>query len=249
MLAVSKQAIEKATGTLWPRRSLISGDPVGDAGDLAPSDFTRLTFIGGALCDSCGTPGLHGNHDRAICPACHANQPKWRRARAALVYDDVSSKPILSLKRAGKRDGLKVMGRWMARASEDVLGEVSLITPVPLHRRRLAQRGYNQAVWLGAEMARQTALPFAPALIKRKKATPSQGHLSASARKRNVAGAFDISEKSKTRIKGRDILLVDDVLTTGATAEACAKALLKAGAANVDVVTVARVVRESDVTI
>ena len=248
MFDVSKRAVEKATGTLWPHRSIVSGEPAGDA-CLTPEDFSCLSFISGAICDLCGVPQQIAGGEPTICAACTAKAPDWRRARAALAYDDYSARPILALKRAGRRDGLSTMAGWMERAAGDVLSETHMITAVPLHRARLMDRGYNQAVWLGAALGRRTGLPFQADILKRQRNTPTQGGLSARARRRNVAGAFSVAKKCGPKIAGQRLVLVDDVLTTGATVNACVKALLKGGARSVDVVTVARVVREQDITI
>ena len=141
------------------------------------------------------------------------------------------------------------MAKWMHRAAQDVLEEADLITAVPLHRSRLAERGYNQAIWLAAALSRETGVTLEAGLLKRGRNTPSQGGLSARARKRNVSGAFRLPDRSAPRLAGRRVVLVDDVLTTGATVEACTQTLLRGGARSVDVVTVARVVRERDATI
>ena len=249
MFDVSKRAIDKATGTLWPRRSIVSGQPSGGDACLTPEDFKCLRFIAGPVCDACGIPQQSGLVDDFVCAACTARAPAWRKARAALEYDDHAARPILALKRAGRRDGLATMAGWMRRAAGDILGETDLITAVPLHRKRLIERGYNQAVWLASALSRQAGLPMQARVLVRQKNTHSQGGLSARARHRNVSGAFSVPQKYRAQIAGKRLVLVDDVLTTGATVNACVKALNRAGARSVDVVTVARVVREQDVTI
>ncbi len=249
MFDVSKRAVEKATGTLWPTRSIVTNRPAGNGACLTPEDFRALEFIAGPVCERCGCPQEVSSGHGAVCAACLASEPVWDRARAALVYDDHSARPILALKRAGRRDGLSTMARWMHRAGSDVLMQADMVTAVPLHRARLAQRGYNQAIWLGAALGRCSDLPFHSGLLRRKRNTKSQGGLSARARLRNVAGAFEIVEKRRMDVQDRNIVLVDDVLTTGATVSACVSALKKAGAARVDIVTVARVVHERDTTI
>lgn len=249
MFDVSKRAIEKATGTLWPRRSIVSGAPSGTDACLTPDDFRSLTFIRGAICRSCGSPQDIAVGPDHVCSPCLVRRSKWNRARAPLVYDDHAAKPILALKRAGRRDGLHTMAGWIQQSAKDVLEEADLVTAVPLHRLRLAERGYNQAVWLAAAVSRRSGIPFQADILKRLKNTPSQGGMSARARRRNVSGAFRVRQKFTARIAGQNIVLVDDVLTTGATVDACANALIRCGAKNVDVVTVARVVREQDITI
>ena len=249
MFDASKRAIEKATGTLWPARSILTNRPAGNGACLTADDLRALRFIAGPICQRCGVPQEIGTGEDLVCAACIAREPRWQRARAALVYDDHSARPILALKRAGRRDGLATMARWMHRAAADVLADADLITAVPLHRSRLAERGYNQAIWLGAALGRCSDVPFQAGLLHRKRKTPSQGGLSARARHRNVAGAFDAAPRHSGDIAGQNIVLVDDVLTTGATVAACVAALKRAKAASVDVVTVARVVHEQDATI
>lgn len=185
----------------------------------------------------------------AQCAACIARPPRWDRARAALIYDAASRRIVLDLKRSGRRDGLHVMTGWMQRAGANLIAEADMIIPVPLHYTRLVSRGFNQSAWLGQGIGRRAGLPCRVDVLKRKRRTPTQGGLSAKARHRNVAGAFSISQRAAALINGKRILLVDDVLTTGATLSACTRALKRAGARQVDVLVLARVVRETDVTI
>ena len=137
----------------------------------------------------------------------------------------------------------------MARAGRELLEEADLLTPVPLHYRRLVSRGFNQSAWLAAEVARNSDVPLCVDAMKRIRATPSQAGLAARARKRNVAGAFKVRKSRRKRVEDKRVILIDDVLTTGATLTACTRALKQAGAARVDVLVLARVVREEDVTI
>ncbi len=243
----ANRAADRIAELIWPGRSLVSGELTG--GPLSPADWARLVFITGPVCNRCGAPQSIDLGPEAVCAACTARPPAWDRARAALVYDAVSRRPILALKRAGRRDGLAAMGRWMALAAGPILREADLLTPVPLHYRRLAARGYNQAGWLAASLGRAANVKVGQDALRRVKATPSQGGLSARARRRNVAGAFEVRASRAALVRGRRVVLVDDVLTTGATLGACARALRAAGAEAVDAVVLARVVREADPTI
>lgn len=141
------------------------------------------------------------------------------------------------------------MGAWMARAGRPLLAEADLLVPVPLHYRRLASRGHNQSGWLAAAVSRASGVPARMDVLRRTRPTPSQAGLAARARRRNVEGAFGVRSSRSKLVDGRRIILVDDVLTTGATLTACTRALHKAGAASVDVLVLARVVRDEDVTI
>ena len=245
----AKGLMRNVADTLWPPRSLVSGQRGVGAGPLSAGEFRALSFITDPICNVCGVPQAFDLGVEERCAACTAFQPKWGRARAALVYDEVSRRPVLDLKRSGRRDGLPTLATWMRQAGQALIDEADMMIPVPLHYRRLAARGYNQAGWLAQTLARQTSTPVKVDVLKRTKATPTQGGLSAKARRRNVSGAFDVRARQRPKIDGKRCLLIDDVLTTGATLGACTRALYKAGAANVDILVLARVVRETDVTI
>ncbi len=227
---------------IWPPVSLVTGLEVSGPGVLEPEYWRELDFLGGQGCARCGLPFEISVDPGQACGACLARSPAFDRARAALVYGDVSRKIILSLKHQGRRDGLSTLAGWMASAGGELLSDADLIVPVPLHYFRLVRRGFNQSVWLAAALGRRTGVPVRLGLLKRIRSTPSQAGQSATGRRRNVQGAFKVPKRARKRIEGRRILLVDDVFTTGATAEACATALKKGGAAFVDVLTIARVV-------
>ncbi|MEO9971901.1 MAG: phosphoribosyltransferase family protein [Hyphomonadaceae bacterium] len=245
--ASAKQALSTMTGALWPGRSLVSGEPA--RGALSAEDFAALSFLTGALCPSCARPhGIDLGPD-TVCAACIARPPVWTRAHAALAYDDVSRIPILALKRAGRRDGLKVMANWMAISGAPSLAAADLIMPVPLHYFRLVKRGYNQSGWLASAISATSGVRVDHTALNRVRATPSQAGLSARARHKNVQGAFRVSKRGRKKIDGKTVILVDDVMTTGATLKAASKALLKAGARQVDILVLARVVKPEEITI
>jgi ComF family protein len=175
------------------------------------------------------------------CGECVRQPPAFDRARSAFRYDDASKGLVLSFKH-GDRPGLaRFFAPWLARAAGPLLAEADLLVPVPLHRWRLFQRRYNQAALLAQALARLAPGRYDPALLRRVRHTPPQGHLGRQARRDNVRAAFRLGRPPE-RIAGRRILLVDDVLTTGATIGACAELLKRSGAASVDVLTLARVV-------
>lgn len=225
----AKQFFRLTSNVLWPERSLLSGEQGVGLGPLSPEEFASLTFISGPICDRCGVPQEMDYGPEFVCPVCIAKPPAWSRARAALVYDEASRRPILDLKYAGRRDGLKMLAQWMVRSGKDILEEADLLIPVPLHYSRLQSRGFNQAGWLAQSIAKQIDTPVKLRHLKRKRRTKSQGHLKPRARHRNVSGAFDIHESKKPDLLGRRVVLVDDVLTTGATLEACTRELQRAG--------------------
>ena len=206
---------------------------------LSADAWSRVRFIAEPLCDGCGAPFEYAMADR--CAACLARPRAFGRARAACLYDDHSRDLILQFKHADRLDLAPLFASWIGRAAADLIAEADMVAPVPLHPGRLFRRRYNQSAEIARPLARRYRLGYLPEALKRRKATESQAGKSASGRRRNVAGAFEVPERQKARIEGRRILLIDDVLTTGATLEACAKALLKAGAAAVDVAAIARV--------
>lgn len=234
---------------IWPPRSLVSGERGTGRGPLSPAEFTKLRFISDPLCDRCGVPLDYRTGDETWCVACLARPPRWDRARAALVYDDVSRRPVLDLKRSGRRDGLATFAGWMGQVGGPLIDTAEVIVPVPLHYTRLVMRGFNQSGWLAQAVAKASGKPVLVDALVRTRRTPSQAGLARKARRRNVTGAFRVRKGREGRIAGAHVLLVDDVLTTGATLSACTRALKRAGARQVDVLVLARVVRETDVTI
>jgi ComF family protein len=208
-----------------------------------------VTFLGPPLCRGCGFPfelaPAAPAAEGALCAACHADPPAFDRARAVMAYDAGSRGLVLAFKHADRTEAAPPFARWMARAGAELLAEADVIAPVPLHRWRLLARRYNQAALLANQLGRLSGLPVVPDLLVRRRNTPSQGRLSAAGRSRNVAGAFAVHPRHAARVRGRCVLLVDDVLTTGATVAACTRVLRRAGAGQVDVLTLARVVRPS----
>lgn len=181
-----------------------------------------------------------------MCPSCAADPPVYDRARAALRYDEGSRRLVLAFKRGARFEGVRGFGRWLARAGADLLDDVDYILPVPLHRWRLLSRGYNQSAVLAGALARECGRPWLPDALLRVRATGSQQGLGAAARRENItAGAFEVRRGALGRVEGARLLLVDDVLTTGSTLEACARVLKRHGAARVDCLALARVVRDA----
>jgi ComF family protein len=195
-------------------------------------------------CAQCGLPFPHALGEGVKCAACIAHPPPFATLRSALGYDDASRDLILSFKHGDKLESVPLFARWMAVAGRDALKGADVLVPIPLYWTRLASRRYNQAALLAHAIGTLTALPVETQVLWRAKATRSQGEMpSASARAKNVAGAFKLSPDAGATLAGKRVVLIDDVLTTGATVNACAKVLLKAGAASVSVVTLARVQR------
>jgi ComF family protein len=238
-----RRAGRRAVDLLLPPLCLRCGTPVDDVGALCAACWVNIGFIAPPFCACCGYPFEFDPGPDSVCAGCTRARPRYARARAVFRYDDFSRDLVLGFKHADRTDAAPAFGRWLARAGGELVADADLIVPVPLHWLRLFQRRYNQAALLALALARTTGVAAAPSLLRRRRSTPSQGRLGRLARRRNVAGAFRIDPRQGARIEDRRVLLIDDVLTTGATAEACAAALLQAGAAAVDVLTLARVVR------
>ena len=175
------------------------------------------------------------------CADCQAKPRAFARARAACLYDDASRGPILQLKHADRTDLAPLFARWLSRAARDLLAEADAIAPVPLHPSRLLGRRYNQAAEIARPLSRLAEVAYLPDALVRLRATGTQGGKSGSGRRRNVAAAFGVPPDRAAQVAGKRILLIDDVMTTGATLEGCSRALLAAGAACVDVAVIARV--------
>ena len=212
---------------------------------LTADAWGKLRFIETPVCDGCGAPAEFDAGETlsegARCPACLARKRAFDRARAAVTYDDHSRDLILQLKRADRTDLADLFALWLSRAARDLIEDADVVTPVPLHPMRLLGRRFNQAAEIARPLARRAGLAYLPGAIVRRRDTPSQAGRSGAGRRRNMAAAFVSPKPMWRRLEGRRVLLVDDVLTTGATAEACARVLKAAGAACVHVATVARV--------
>ena len=186
-----------------------------------------------------GEQQIAGPEEDLICGACAKVPPVFDRARAVFLYTEHSRSLITRLKHSDRTDFAPAMSRWMARAGRALLDDADLLLPVPLHRWRLFWRTYNQSAILARHIHNQTTVEVRFDVLRRVKATPSQGRLSAGARRRNVSGAFEVG--TPETVADRHVVLVDDVLTTGATLNACARVLRQAGARRVDALVAARV--------
>ena len=228
---------------LLPPHCAACGAPVDAPGLLCPDCFRETGFITEPFCVRCGVPFANAALGGAehLCPGCRAAPPLFGRARAALRYDAQGRRLILPFKHADRTELSAVLAPHMARAGAVLLREADLLVPVPLHRRRLFQRRYNQAALLAQAVGRIAGRTCLPDALVRRRPTASLGEKSAAERAAEVAGAFAVRASRAARLVGRRVLLIDDVMTSGATANACAAVLLAAGAASVDVLAAARV--------
>lgn len=230
---------------LFPPLCIACREPLGQGRGFCATCWSRIVFLDGPMCECCGLPFGVDPGEGARCAACLAKPPSYDRARAILAYDEKSRAPILSLKHSDRLELVPGFALWLERTGKHLIADSDLIAPVPLHRMRLWRRRYNQAAELARALGRRAGKPVAVQALVRSRPTESQGAMaSARARRRNVLGAFRVPQPKL--VAGRSVLLIDDVLTTGATAEACARALKRAGAARVHVLALARVVKSSE---
>lgn len=235
---------------ILPPRCPVNGDIVSSVGAISPRAWRELTFISPPHCPCCGIPFAIDTMidiqqpDNFLCASCLSTPRTFDQAKSLLVYDEASRKMILAFKHGDALHLHTTLAPLLAKAGGEFLNPDAIIVPVPLHWMRLVKRRYNQAAILGIEIGKLSGVTCWPDALIRTRHTPPQGHKTAKDRHRNVSGAFDIHQSYVHKLSGRDIILIDDVFTTGATLEECAKVLKAAGAKSVKLLTVARVVKE-----
>jgi ComF family protein len=217
-------------------------EPLGDGVGLCAACWSKLSFIEPPYCARLGIPFLYDPGPGLLSMEAIANPPAYDRARAAVRYDDIARALVVSYKYSDRMDLAPLMGRWMTRAGAELLADADALIPVPLHWRRLWARRFNQSAALAAVIANESDVSVLHRSLKRVRATPQQVGLSKAERADNVQGAFRVPPEEKVNVAGRRLVLIDDVLTSGATVDTCARALLRAGAAHVDALVFARVV-------
>ncbi len=228
--------------TLLPPQCLACDTPVAADGQFCLACFRQVSFISAPFCRQCGVPLPYAAAAaQGLCTACVTAPPHFTQCRAPLRYDRITKSLILPFKYADRTEHARGLAILMARAGAALCREADLLVPVPLHKTRLRQRRYNQAVLLAAALSRLTGRPLRRDALRRHRATVPLGPLTAAARRAELTGAIQLGPGLAPAITGKTILLIDDVMTSGATADACAKTLLEAGAAQVNVLTAARV--------
>ena len=223
-----------------PRLCAVCREPVEGEG-LCASCWSKRSFITRPYCERLGIPFVYDPGPGILSMEAIADPPAYNRARAAVRFDEISRVLVHALKYGDRLDLAPMMGRWISRAGGEVLAEADALVPVPLHWRRLWTRRFNQSAMLAAAVSAASGVPMVTDALKRVKATVQQVGLSRSERAANVQGAFRVPEQGKAAVVGRRLIVLDDVLTSGVTVEGCARALLRAGASNVDVLVFARV--------
>jgi ComF family protein len=236
----ARALVARAADALFPPHSFDLGPRPQSPGYSAEA-WAKVVFLEAPVCDGCGLPFEYDLGEGARCAACQARPFAFERARAACLYDETSKDLILRFKHGDRTEYAPLFARWIGRAAAEVVADADAVVPVPLHPLRLLKRRYNQAAEIARPLARRAGLEYLADALVRTRRTESQGAArSGTGRRRNVAGAFAVPEGRAKQVKGRRVLLIDDVLTTGATVNACARALLKAGARGVDVAVIAR---------
>jgi len=230
------------TDLILPPMAHDSAEATAAAG-LTAGAWGRVTFLEDPVCDGCGAAFEYDGGDFAAerCAACHSAPYRFSRSRAACVYDDASRGLILKYKHGDQQQFAMLFARWISRAAAPLIAQADAVVPVPLHPTRLLARRFNQAAEIARPLARSSGRDYLPDALIRIRATDTQGGRSGRGRRLNVQSAFAVTEAGARQVRGRRVLLIDDVLTTGATADACSVALLAAGARAVDLAVIARV--------
>lgn len=238
--------LQTALTAIYPPRCLGCGDMVDSDFGLCGVCWGKTAFIGGTVCDSCSVP-LPGSTPNEIvhCDDCLRSPKPWKHGRAALIYTGMGRKLVLQLKHGDRQEIAKPAAGWMRQAVADMAAENALIAPVPLHWMRLVKRRYNQSALISSHLSSMTGLQACADLLERPRRTPSLDGKTKEERATILDGAIRVTPRRRHMIVNRPVILIDDVMTTGATLSACARACRAAGATEVCVAVLARVAKDA----
>jgi ComF family protein len=241
----SRAWLKGAIDLILPNQCAACSELVEGGGVLCGACWRETPFVSGLVCDGCGVPLPGADEAGVFCDECLAWPPVWSRGRAALIYRDTAKKLVLALKHGDRLDLVGPASEWMARAAGPLLERDTVVVPVPVHRWRLMRRRYNQAALLAQGIAGRMGRTCLPDALVRVRPTGSQDGKTRDERYMNLDGAFRVEPGRAAALAGRPVLLVDDVMTSGATLTGCTEALRAAGAADVSTVVLARVARDA----
>ncbi len=235
-----RSGIQTVVGAIYPATCLTCANPVEGGRGLCTECWPHSHFISGLVCDACGCQLIGASNETELCDDCLSEQRGWTRGRSVFAYQDGGARLVWDLKYRDRPEIATTAGAWLLAALKPILPDDPLIAPIPLHWTRLLKRKYNQSELLSAAMCRAGGLVHAPRLLKRVKRTPTLLNLDKDERAEVLAGAIVVTQKMKPNVQGRNVVLVDDVMTSGATMNEAAKACLASGAASVSAVFLAR---------
>jgi ComF family protein len=239
----------RALDLVYPATCLVCERPLADANTVCAKCFSELLPITAPFCPVLGLPFEADPGPGSVSPEAIADPPPFRRARAAVVYNDPASRIVSRLKYADRPELAGFCASLMVQAGMDYWADRPVLIPVPLHLSRFVERRYNQSAELARHVARRIGTVCGADLVRRARRTRQQVGLSATARERNVAGAFSAHAAILDRLAGRSVVLIDDVYTTGSTLKALTRCLQRAGVRDIDVLSFARVVSNEAIPI
>jgi len=243
---IASTAFQTVFETIFPPQCVACNEMVAESGGLCADCWCETHFIGGLVCDKCGSPLIGEESDTPeLCDDCTTVARPWGHGRAALIYKGAGRRLVLGLKHADRTEVAKPAGKWLARSGACLVTTSTIISPIPLHRSRFFKRRYNQSALLATAFAKSHQVEVVPDLLTRTKKTRSLDGLTKNERFEVLQSSIQVTDRFKTEILNRDILLVDDVMTSGATFAAATEACLAAGAKSVCILALARVVKDA----
>lgn len=235
--------VDAVINAIYPPQCAACGEATGEAQGLCGCCWSKTPFVSGLVCTKCGLP-LEGEGDGdVLCDGCLHAPPAWDRGAAAVLYEGTGRRVVMALKHGDRLELAKPLSRWMARIGQGLIGEADIVAPVPLHWSRLVRRQFNQSVELARQKGISGRAQLVPDLLVRTRPTRLQDGMDRAERFANQRDAFVVNARQTGRLIGKNVLLIDDVMTTGATLSACTEALRDAGAGTVNVLVLARVAR------